>query len=339
MAGTPARAVQGDRKGRVTELELLRPMESRGYPTDYLLARIRGRRLELISDWRSLTAADSLEVFRSGRYVGVSGSSPEAAVWLKFLTELDWLYRQMEERVRDSFAPVFFWFELRTLLVSLRFLRGGDGRKATEHLATSLLAERVKRVLTGGEEANAVVDALIARLNAVATRSWRLRGIYQDAGAREFEDQLLTLYLEQAAGAAPHPLIREFFRVLIDMRNLLTLYKRLRWNIGKPPAFVKGGDIGRSRLVEIAEKGELAEVTQLIHSLPGMGEAPAGRDNLEHLLLGWLTRRARRWGREPSGTGQILDYVWRCYLEALNLGLLIHGRGMEPELLAGEVVA
>jgi len=321
----------------VTELELLRPMESRGYPTDYLLARIKGRRLELISDWRSLAAADPLEALRTGRYIGVSGGAPEAAVWMKFLTELDWLYRQMDERVRDRFAPVFFWFELRTLLISLRFLRGGDGRKVTELLATSLLAERVKRVLKG--KANAAVDALISRLKAVAERCWRLRGIYRDVGAREFEDQLLAFYLEQVAGAAPQPLIGEFFRALIDMRNLLILYKRLRWNIGKPAAFVKGGDIGRSKLRNIAERGELAEVTQLILSLPGMGEPPASRENVEHLLLGWLTRRVRRWGREPADVGPILDYLWRCYLEALNLGLLIHGRGMEPELLAGEVVA
>ena len=319
-------------------MEMLRPMESRGYPTDYLLARIKGRKLELIWDWRTLAAADPLEALRSSRYGGVSGGSP-AAVWLTFLTELDWLYRQMDERVRDSFAPVFFWFELRTLLVSLRFRRGMEGGKLPELLAPSLLAARVKRVLTGGEETNAVVDALISRLNAVAKRSWRLRGIYRDAGARKFEDQLLTLYLEQAAGAAPHPLIREFFRALIDMRNLLTLYKQLRWNIGKPPAFVKGGVIRRSKLRNTAERGELVEVTQLIHSLPGMGEPPAGRENVEHLLLGWLTGRARRWGREPAGVGTILDYLWRCYLEALNLGLLIHGRGMEPELLAGEVVA
>jgi len=314
-------------------------MESRGYPTDYLLARIKGRRLELVGDWRSLVAADPMETLSSGRYAGVSGSSPEAAVWLKFLTELDWLYRQMDERVRDRFAPVFFWFELRTLLVSLRFRRGMDAGKIPELLAFSLLAERVKRVLTGGEEAAAVVDALIARLSSVAERCWRLRDIYRDAGGREFEDQLTALFLEQVAGAAQHPPIGEFFRALIDMRNLLTLYKQLRWKIGKPPAFVRGGDIGRSRLKEIAERGELAEVIQLIHSLPGMGEAPAGRENVEHLLLVWLTGRVRRWGREPAGIGQILDYLWRCYLEALNLGLLIHGRGMEPELLAGEVVA
>jgi hypothetical protein len=323
----------------VTELELLRPMESRGYPTDYLLARIKGRRLELISDWRSLTAADPLEALRSSRYAGVSGGAPEAAVWLKFLTELDWLYRQMDERVRDSFAPVFFWFELRTLLISLRFLRGGDGPKVTELLATSLLAERVKRVLKGGEKAAPVVDALISRLKAVAERCWRLRGIYRDVGAREFEEQLLAIYLERVAGEAPHLLIREFFRALIDMRNLLILYKQLRWNIGKPAAFVKGGDIGRSKLRNIAERRDLAEVTQLILSLPGMGEPPASRENVEHLLLGWLTRRVRRWGREPAGVGPILDYLWRCYLEALNLGLLIHGRGMETELLAAEVVA
>lgn len=323
----------------MTELELLRPMESRGYPVDYLLARIKGRRLELISDWPRMAAADPLEALRSSRYDEVSGSSPEAAVWLKFLTELDWLYRQMDERVRDIFAPVFFWFELRTLLISLRFRRGRDGRKVTELLAFSLLALRVKRVLMGGEESAAVVDALITRLTAVAERCWRLREIYRDKGDREFEDQLLTVYLEQVAGSAPHPLIREFFRAIIDMRNLLTLYKQLRWNISKPPAFVKGGDIRRSKLREIAERGELAEVTHLIHSLPGMGGTPAGRENVEHLLLGWLTRRVRRWGREPAGIGLILDYLWRCYLEALNLGLLIHGRGMEPELLAGEVVA
>ena len=35
-------------------MELLRPLEDRGYPAEYLLSRIRGRRSRLIVDWRPL---------------------------------------------------------------------------------------------------------------------------------------------------------------------------------------------------------------------------------------------------------------------------------------------
>ena len=59
--------------------------------------------------------------------------------------EFRWVYRQMNEGLRHTFAPLFLWFEVRTILLCLRFRRGGERRKAAGLLADSLLAKQVQQ--------------------------------------------------------------------------------------------------------------------------------------------------------------------------------------------------
>lgn len=82
----------------------------------------------------------------------------------------------------------------------------------------------------------------------------------------------------------------------------------------------------------------MTELLLLVRKLTGKEAGLISPGSLERLLLTWLTHNVRRWGRNPSGPGMILDYLWRCYLEARNLGLLIYCRGVGRELLREELI-
>jgi vacuolar-type H+-ATPase subunit C/Vma6 len=51
-----------------------------------------------------------------------------------------------------------------------------------------------------------------------------------------------------------------------------------------------------------------------------------------------MTRRLQRSGRDPFGVAPILDYLWRCSIEAMNLNVLYHGRDIERDAVAAELV-
>ena len=89
-------------------MELLESIEDRGYPFEYLLSRIRGRRSKLISDWNPLIYdIGSLEYLYPARYRGfVTEKSPEG-IWKVLIREFRWVYTQMNEKLREIFCPFF----------------------------------------------------------------------------------------------------------------------------------------------------------------------------------------------------------------------------------------
>lgn len=310
---------------------LLRQQAYEGYPTEYLLARVRGRRGRLVTA-------------RTGGGGGVAEGTinlagrtePEARALLH--AELRWMYRQMNGDLRRTFAPLFLWFELRTIILSLRFRRRGERERAFRLLAASLLGEEVRRVLAGEGEPAAVIDALAPLLATVGEPCRELGTLFRKRGGREWEERLATIYLEEMAGARLHPVLAEFFRGVIDLRNLGVLAKEIRWGGRDPQAFASGGELSPERLLKAREEGTPAALALLIGSLRGMaplGEAPA---NPEPLLLSWLTRKVRRLAREPSGMGLILDYLWRHFIEVRNLGIVFHGAALERPALHGELI-
>ena len=244
----------------------------------------------------------------------------------------------MNEGLRQTFAPLFLWFELRTIILCLRFRRGGEQGKAAGLLPASLLAKRVQLALTEDGEPAAVMAALSGLLAAVAEPYRALGDIYRQQGGREQELRLVTLYLERMTSLPLHPVLRDFFRSLIDMRNLVTLAKQLRWQLHEPQAFIRGGEITPERLGKVLAEGTAAGLATLLAALPDMGAPPAATLNPEPQLFGWLTGKVRRLGRDPLGVGLVLDYLWRCFVEAHNLSLSIHGEGLDQETLRAELI-
>ncbi|HEY5513038.1 MAG TPA: V-type ATPase subunit [Geomonas sp.] len=137
---------------------------------------------------------------------------------------------------------------------------------------------------------------------------------------------------------ALHPVLREFFRALVDLMNLLFLAKQMRWQLEDPRALIRGGTIATERLEKVLKKGSAAALAALLRSQPGLGDLPAVPDNLEQFLLCRLTRQVRRLGRDPLGIGRILDYLWGCSVEARNASLVHHGAALGDSALAAELI-
>lgn len=320
-------------------MEILRPVEGRGYPADYLVARLRVRRSRLVADWRRLlSAAEPLEAVPVSPRRGKLGAGSEQGIWTPLLEETAWLYGQMEERLRRIFSPVFTWFELNTIVLCLRSRGTGEGAEAEGLLAHTLLADKVRRtLLKGGETAVAAEEtgALLAREDM---RYVRLRGVYRKEGMAGFERQLVTQFLEQAGCGGLHPAVGRFFRYLIDMTNVMTLYKELRWRIRLPSPFIGSGRLKGSTFSGLLDGDGLRGLPQLVRTLTGITEDIPPGSSPEPLLLKGLSKMLGREAREPDGIGLILDYLWRCRMEARNLSILAHCGDAERETVRTELV-
>ncbi len=321
-------------------MELLQKSEAGGAPLEYLVARIRGSRGALVADWPALVftnpPAGQLTFPHHGR--GLARSSQED-VWRDLLQEFAWAYLQLDAVQRERFSPLFVWIELRTIILCLRNRQGGGAGKIAELLSFSLLANKVKRIIIEQEEPRAAIDAIERVLVFHSLKFTGLAACYAEQGLAFFEQELARRFLEYLHAAEPRSEMADFIGRLVDIRNILTLHKQQRWRIKIAPLWVKGGRIGVTELQETLDSMEAARVFSLIARLSGMAVEKPGMDNVEHSLLQGMTLLLRRKALEPSGMGLVLDYLWRVYLQARNLGLLLYGSDMERELLASEIIS
>ena len=317
---------------------LLKCGRERGYPVEYLFSRIRGRRSRLIRDWRPLVYdAAPVEFLASAQYQGfVRERSPEG-MWRALLREHSWLFGQMEEDVRKIFAPYLLYAELRTVFICLRYLHGERAQKTGEILEVSLLADAVKDILRDGETVTAVkgLECMFCRLS---TDFAGLSAQYEEKGLREVEQHLTNGFLSYIIGTSLHPVMKEFFSRIIDARNILYVYKALRLNARNADAFISGGAIPIPQLQGLMDKDDLIAVISLIRQASGITITAPDPTQVEVALYRGITRYLHKEGRDPLGAELILDYLWRCSLEVMNLSLLLAGKDLEREEIAAELV-
>src|SRR5512136_906202 len=114
-------------------MELLREIAADGFPTDYLLARIRGRRVALAARWGAARAH------------GLPPGTTDAQIWEALLAEFEWLYAQMNRPLRQRLAPVFGLFELKTIVLCVRSRAAHRSSEIAALLARSLLADALRQ--------------------------------------------------------------------------------------------------------------------------------------------------------------------------------------------------
>lgn len=310
-------------------MELLRDIAAGGYPTDYLVARVRSRRAAL------------LDAGRRGQPPQFEDATSDAAIWDALLAEFDWLRRQMSPSLRAAFAPVFTLFGIKTLVLALRNKAAERHAMVDRLMRHELFADDLRKALVRAPDAGSAVAALA---DAFAPELGDARGLaaaYADGGLKGFETRLTRGFLGSVASVRSHPAIRRFFAAFIDMRNVMTLYKHLRWGVHDAAAFAPGGTLATSRFAAASECGASASLDGFVREIAG-DAAPvmaAGEVALESRLLSHLTRVLRKAGREGDDVELVLDYIWSVYVHARNRALRLHAGDVDAATLEQELIA
>jgi vacuolar-type H+-ATPase subunit C/Vma6 len=320
-------------------MELLRKRPDPGYPVEYLLSRIRGRRSRLIRDWRPLLYDTGLyESLPAARTGGFQKDKRANAVWRDLLAEYQWVYSQMNQQLRDTFFSFFLYAELRTIIICLRHHVDEKAGKVDDILDRSLLSDEVKNALLNSTDLPAGVRGIERLFSALSDRFSSLGRTLESSGLRGVEQRLIGTYLSVMIDADLHRLLNMFFSRLIDARNIMGLYKYLRLGLKVQPEFIAGGVIPAMRLKGIMEKDDLPGVALLIRAFTGIAIERPDSTAIELALYRAMTRWLKKEGRDPFGIAPILDYLWQCSIEAMNLSVLHSTRDLERDLVAAELV-
>ncbi len=304
-------------------MNLLREERWDGYPTSYVLARLRARRSGFTSDWLGRLSKD------------LDPAAAEEILWRRFLEELFWVHRQMNRKLRKVVAPVLLYFELRTLVLCLRNKAARNEAALQELLTYSLLPEAVRKALRGTADAPAAVAGVTESLTALSPRYRDLTAGYVSGGLRVLEEKLVRTFLEERVRDGGHRAVQTFFADVIDLRNLLGAYKQLRWEMEETPTpYIAGGRIPARRLHEWIEAGNAEDLSGLM----GREFRAARGVSVEIGLLRALTLRLHHAGRGLDAVGPIVEYLWRRYTEMRNLRVLYFGKAIDPERLAAELI-
>ena len=275
------------------------------------------------------------------RAQGLTPGTSDERIWEALLNELAWLYGQMNRTLRECFAPVFVLLELKTIVLCLRNKEAGRVTEIDTLLTHSLLAGSLRQVLRDPPDVRSSIATLIETTAGTLHGLREAAAAYADHGLRGFEDGLLRGYLAHTVTTQLHPLIRQFLRAFVDLRNVMILYKQLRWGVADSAAFIEGGMLELSRLVQSLASKELNSWQELAKEATALKVVPAAASEgaLETVLLTSLTGRLRQIGREKDGVGLILDYIWRIYVHARNLAVLYHASDLGEAALEREIIA
>ena len=310
-------------------MNLLRDIDSPGFPNDYLITRIKGRRAALIANWKAVRAH------------GLTPGTSDERIWEALLIELEWLYGQMNRAVRECFESVFVLLELKTIVLCLRNKEAGRVAEIDTLLTHTLLTDSLRRVLRDQPDVRSSISTLIESTSGALPGLREAAAAYADHGLRGFEDSLMRGYLAHTVTIQLHPRIQQFLRAFIDLRNIMILYKQLRWGVEDAGAFIEGGTFELSRLVQLMANKQLSSWEDLVQEATALKIVPAAASEgaLETVLLTSLTERLRQIGRGEDGVGLILDYIWRIYVHARNLAVLYHAADLGEAILERELIA
>jgi hypothetical protein len=259
-------------------------------------------------DWEQLAATERPAL--PARY-GTADGMELVDVPGRFLKrECRWVYGQMEPPLRASFAPFFVYVELRTIFSAVRF--AGDPDAVGRVLADSLLGKGLTDELRTAASSPEALEAVTERFSPLLGETGYP---VPSAGTMAVERWLVEAFLARAAGTVTHAVVRSFFSRLVDMRNILSTYKRIRWAPDEERGHVPGGSVSGRRLVAASDETAL---DGLVRGLTGRTEG-----GLEPRLLSWTLAYEKVVRSHHRPEGPVLSYLLRLLREARNLSLLM----------------
>ncbi|HYQ47913.1 MAG TPA: V-type ATPase subunit, partial [Thermodesulfovibrionales bacterium] len=207
-----------------------------------------------------------------------------------------------------------------------------------EMLSASLLSDEIREILSESADELAAVRAMENKLVCLSGRFAGITEILQQKGLTGFEHALSERYLSVIVGAGMTPFLLTFFMRLIDARNILNLARLVKLGVLAEHPFVPGGRISIGTLGEILGSKNHQGIKKLLREFTGEEAGSIEPVRLEAFLYRGITRSLKKGGRDALSFSPILEYLWRCSIEAMNLSVLIYGRDLERDVVAAELV-
>ncbi len=302
-------------------------LPQKDYPEEYFISRIRGGRSRLIKDWNIPLYSTDLRGFLREFHYDLEDSS----MLKPLLKRYRWLYSEMNDRLRELFWPYFLFHELKTLIVCLRYIKAGYHEDAEALLRLSLLSSEIKDIFALND-LDTAVRRLIELFSKADTGFLDGYEIFHKRGLQELERFIYGRFLQYLLSLRLHRHIKTFITYQIDSRNILNLYKSIKWEVVTPPEFLPGGELSLRELERILIQRDLKLFSSLLKRLTGLSEG-----SVEDLLLKGLSLRLKKRSYEDN-RGLILHYLWSLYIEFRNLGTILTATGIERAELKEEIL-
>lgn len=274
---------------------ILKALENKVYPADYILSRLRLRKF---------------------KYGFLSEVTTSQNIWRNFMIEYRWLYSQMSKDLRRIFEPVFLYFEIKNIIIFLRYK--GTSERSLEILRLSLLPEDFKKSLIGAKDITESIKNIEELFSCLSERFFRLSIFFKEKGLMRIENEIMRLYLESIVNRVLHPVIKIFIRSLIDSKNILVIHKYLRWQLRSEPEFISGGNIKVQNLKRILKEGDRDKIGSILYRYGGF---KLQKDDLHLSLIEGIRKIIIRHIEDPLSIANILNYIWGCFIQAINLGI------------------
>lgn len=272
-----------------------------GYPPDYLVARIRGRMDRREDDVHGEPTGGS-------RYL-----ADDTVIWDAAAKARRWIYLQMDGNLREILVPVFVHFELRTLVLCLRTLESRQAEFRMVDLEHSLLAKGLKNIFLSPATPAEVIGRVEKFMGDSAFAMNGLVASYGEGGVQGCEEFLRRRFLEQGVAVRRHPAVTGWFRKLIDLRNILTMAKCLRWQVDPTPGLIKGGHLGLRAANQFPAEANLEKLVQRFTGGGKLTTAELHPVKLGPLLHDHLSQQMARRMRSPEPVECCLGYLWHGY--------------------------
>lgn len=321
---------------------LLKVNEDWGYPIDYLITRVKGKGAYLFSDWDYLLYNANLFEYlhESGRYRELVNEHSREAVWKSLLNEYKWIYFQMDCESRSIFEPFFAYNEISTIIHCFRHkLDRGTSGEIKALLSFSLLSDRIKSVMLMDSDLPQILEIFEKIVTGLSPSSkYSLKNVFSENGLTGVEQKLMSSFLNKMMSSRIHPIIWRFFKHVIDSKNLTAVYKHLRWSTAEEPSFIEGGSFPNSLVRKWLKDNEISKIRRYIFRFTGMSIENDSVPYIENMLRRGITKKIKIMKRDLSPVGFILEYLWRCYIEAINLSIIIYGENIDRNILKEEMI-
>lgn len=307
-------------------LRLLHDLPQRNYPGDYLLSRIRCRRVSLLAE------------DYSNEDENLSADASDAAIWVRDQDERQWLFSQMNHDLRRAMAPLFLHFEINTLVLCLRFIEAENLDEIDSLLDRSLLSLDLQKNLRGNVSMPEVIERLDRFFHDAPLAVKGLTGVYENEGIQGCEEIIRINFFEQVLRTCTDPDMHSFFQDIVDLKNILTVAKCLRWNRESAPGLIAGGRLSVTVNDQPVSEDRLRFLVRRLTKEERVSDEQLRPVSLEPALYAILLQKLTRSRRVAGQVVVCIEYILRRDLVSKNRSIHLHARQREGKGLAGREI-